>query len=243
MDHIDQAATRGPIGLRRTVAALLFALPLQGCGPDRTVTGTIPDPDYRVNHPIVLAESQNTIDIFPSAGSLSTNQAQRLADFASLYRQNGRGPAVVFYPAGGPSEAASRAALPRIRGTLQANGVRSVAFSAYPEPDGGLAAPVRVSFQGLKARVAGPCGQWPADLASGSSTEGMSNRPFWNFGCSYQNMIAAQVADPRDLVGPRGEHSADTTTRMRGIENVRKGTDPGTNWNVKNTNISTVGGG
>ena len=97
--------------------------------------------------------------------------------------------------------------------------------------------------RGIKAKVTDQCGQWPNDLASGSSIEGWDNKPYWNLGCSTQSMIAAQTADPRDLVEPRGEEVSDTQMRARGIEAVRAGADPNTSWHVQNSNIATVGGG
>jgi pilus assembly protein CpaD len=60
-------------------------------------------------------------------------------------------------------------------------------------------------------------------------------------GCSYQSMLAEQVADPRDLVSPRAEDPADTQMRSRPIESLRKGADPTTDWKTKNTSISSVG--
>jgi pilus assembly protein CpaD len=68
-----------------------------------------------------------------------------------------------------------------------------------------------------------------------------SNKPYWNFGCAYQTALAAQIADPRDLVAPQAETPADTAMRVRAIENLRKGEDPGTNWKLTNSSISQVG--
>ena len=90
--------------------------------------------------------------------------------------------------------------------------------------------------------MADQCGQWPSDLASASSIEGWENKPYWNFGCATQTMIAAQTSDPRDLVTPRGEEASDALMRARGIDTVRKGSDPNTAWTVKNSNIGGVGG-
>ncbi len=90
--------------------------------------------------------------------------------------------------------------------------------------------------------MADQCGQWPRDLSSASSVEGWDNKPYWNLGCATQTMIAAQTSDPRDLVTPRGEEPADTLIRARGIDSIRKGSDPNTNWAVRSTNISGVGG-
>ena len=99
-----------------------------------------------------------------------------------------------------------------------------------------------VSFLGLKAHVADQCDQWPRDLAIGSgAVADWSNKPYWNFGCAYQTALAAQVADPRDLVTPQAETPADTAMRVRSIESLRKGEDPGTNWKLTNSSINTVG--
>ena len=83
------------------------------------------------------------------------------------------------------------------------------------------------------AKVKGPCGEWPDDLASGGSLDGWQNTTYWNFGCANQATLAAQIADPRDLVEPRGETPGDVETRMRAIQKVRQGADPGTGWAAK----------
>ncbi len=130
-----------------------------------------------------------------------------------------------------------------LRQALFGAGARGrVIIAPYPAgPD--LVAPVRLSFLGLKAQVADRCGQWPRDIATGSgAVEDWSNKPYWNFGCAFQSAFAAQVADPRDLVAPQGETSADTLMRTRAIESLRKGEDPNTNWKVVNNEISKVGG-
>lgn len=54
-------------------------------------------------------------------------------------------------------------------------------------------------------------------------------------------MLAAQVADPRDIAAPQGETPADAAMRMRAINNVRKGADPTTTWTTKNSSIGSVG--
>ena len=79
------------------------------------------------------------------------------------------------------------------------------------------------------------------DLASGSSTDGWENKPYWNFGCANQQMLAAQASDPRDLVSPTAETPPDSQMRARGIQAVRTGKDPGTSWTTQNSNIGGVG--
>jgi pilus assembly protein CpaD len=114
-----------------------------------------------------------------------------------------------------------------------------VGFGAYLPPSDGAAPPVRVSFTGLKAVVPTQCGQWPEDLASGSSVEGWKNESYSNFGCATQSMIAAQVDDPRDFVEPRALGPSDVAMRTKAIEAVRNGQDPGTQW--KDTVLTPIG--
>jgi pilus assembly protein CpaD len=99
------------------------------------------------------------------------------------------------------------------------------------------AAPVRLSFQKLQAKVASKCGLWPQDLAGGSTAESWHNRPYHNLGCAYQTMIAAQVANPIDLVRPRAEGPMDVQRRTKDIEALRKGEDPSTKWNKDDAKI------
>jgi pilus assembly protein CpaD len=54
-------------------------------------------------------------------------------------------------------------------------------------------------------------------------------------------MIAAQTADPRDLLGPAAMTPPDSQMRSRAISAVRQGKDPGTVWKTQNSNIGAVG--
>ena len=229
-------------GRRLAAAALALALPAAGCVTDRVVpNSSVPLADYHARHPIVLAEARTTLDVFPSAGQgrLDRHTARQVLAFAEQYRDAGRGEVSVLVPRGA---GVSASVIADIRHVLALGGARGgVATGSYPVADPRLASPVRLSFAGLKANVADQCGQWPSDLASGSSIEGWENKPYWNLGCATQTMIAAQTSDPRDLVAPRGEEPADTELRERGIRSTRQGTDPGTSWNVQNSNIGGVG--
>ncbi|MFZ0730506.1 MAG: CpaD family pilus assembly protein [Methylovirgula sp.] len=230
--------------LRTFLLSFGIAVALGGCADiDRMSTSSMTTDDYRDRHPIVLAEQERRLDIFPSPEirGLDSHSAAQVAEFGTLYRNTGAGPINVFIPAL-QRGALAPATVAEIRRALAVGGaVAPLKISTYPVINRNLASPVRLSFVGLKAKVADPCGQWPSDLASGSSTQGWENKQYWNYGCSYQSMLAEQVADPRDLVGPRAEDPADTLMRSRAISEIRKGTDPGTDWKTKNSAISTVG--
>ncbi|HXW70951.1 MAG TPA: CpaD family pilus assembly protein [Methylocella sp.] len=218
-----------------------LCLVLAGCGgTDRMVVSSIPQDDAQIRHPIVLGEQTRTLEILvePVTGRFDGYSAAQLREYAGVYRAFGRGPITVMppiLPSGPPSTEPIRAALSRA-------GIRApVVVSPYSAgPD--FTAPVRLSFSGLKASVAGSCGEWPRDLAAGTNVvEDWSNKPYWNLGCAYQNAFAMQVADPRDLVTPQAEMPADTVVRVRKIEKVRLGIDPGTKWAVTGSAISAVG--
>jgi pilus assembly protein CpaD len=154
----------------------------------------------------------------------------------------GVGQITILAPAG-QRERSSRT-IDEIRRTLASTGLRGyIGVGVYPAADPMRASPVRLIFQGLKAVVRTPCGQWPTDLASGGSIEGWKNQAYPNFGCATQSVLAAQVADPRDLVQTRAIDPPDVAMRMRAIENVREGQDPGTSWKIQNTPIGQVGTG
>ena len=180
-----------------------------------------PDADFVHPHgrlscpsPIVLSESANWLDIFspPDRYGLDRRSYAQVVQYGKLYRYNGRArsslsspePAMEWQTAG----RSHRSAAPSPAGGAHA----PLQVTTYPVVNRDLASPIRLSFIGLKAKVADPCGQWPGDLASGSSLQGWQNKPYWNFGCSYQSIFAAQVADPRDLVGPRAEDPSDTVS-------------------------------
>lgn len=226
--------------------AILLTLPLGACGVNRAVPPPVVAMDYHDRHPVVLADAPHTIDVFPppTGSRLDSATASRIHDFVARYRRLGHGPISLLAPAGGPNAVVNRTGVDEVRRALAAGGVHgSIIVGSYPVADPSLAAPIRLTFQGIKAKVAGRCGEWPEDLASGSTLDGWQNTSHWNFGCANQATLAAQVADPRDLASPRGESEADIEMRMRSIGHVRKGEDPTTQWTNKASTISSVGGG
>lgn len=228
----------------RMAVVLAGAMMLAGCGVNRVVPNADMSADGQARHPILLSESDYTIDVFPSGatGRLDRHTTMQIQDFVKRYRTVGQGDITILLPRGGPAGAQAAYLGPELRATLERETARPVLMASYPVADPRLAAPVRVMFHGIRAKVAHRCGDWPSDLASGSSLRGWENAPYWNFGCSQQSMLAAQVDDPRDLVTPRGEQPTDTMFRTRAITNVRAGKDPGTDWKVKNSAIGQVGG-
>jgi pilus assembly protein CpaD len=217
------------------------AISLAGCGTDYISTSITPD-DYHERHPIVLAQSPTNLDVFPvGVGKLDPQSVEDIRVFAARYRSMGSGRMLILAPSVGGYGV--RANVDEVRRVLVSTGLSgAIGLGSYPVGDPSLASPIRLSFRGLKAEVTSHCGQWPRDLASGSSTETWKNESYWNFGCATQATLAAEVDDPRDFARARALGPADEEMRLRAIKNVREGADPGTNWNTKLTPIGQVGG-
>ena len=94
-----------------------------------------------------------------------------------------------------------------------------MAISSYTSQSAEVSAPVRVMYTAMKAQT-NKCGRWPDDLAETSE-----NKHYANFGCSYQNNLAAQIANPADLLGPRKMTEVDAEKRSVVIDEYRKAPD------------------
>ncbi|QEL24302.1 pilus assembly protein CpaD [Bosea sp. F3-2] len=229
--------------------ALVLSLLASGCagkGPNADPPAIAPI-DTRERHPIVLREAPRSLDVFVgrAGGALDSRQAEDVADFAQDYRRTGKGGLVAEVPTGARRERATQDTLSGIRAALARNGVPAHALSirSYPIQDPGLASPIRLSFASLQAAVPHQCGQWPTDLGISDFKFWTSNEPYWNLGCASQATLAAQVADPIDLVRARDEGRPDIVKRMVAIGKIREGKDPSTQYRQQTPQInSTVGG-
>jgi pilus assembly protein CpaD len=228
------------------ILVALLMVPLGACGVQRTLPPPVTPYDYHDRHPVVLSDAPQVLDVFPASfrGRIDNETQGRINEFVARYREFGHGQITMLTPVGSPAAAASASEARAVRRALAYAGIGgNIITGTYPVTDPKLAAPIRLSFQSLKAKVAGRCGEWPRDLASGASVDGWENQTYWNFGCASQATLSAQVADPRDLANPRGETPSDIELRMRNINKMRRGEEPSTAWRLKATDISQIGGG
>lgn len=223
------AATR----LRRKAGlalAMLTGLALAACSQDRVVqTGSIYPYDYRDRHPIVLSEQPHHLDIFVRGARLDDRQKDDIGTFAELYVNEGRGRITVQIPSNvGGAERTFEA----VRHVLAEAGVPAQALSRshYEPRQQGLAAPIRLTFHKMKATVDSRCGLWSQDLGVSDPGFNMRNEPYWNHGCATQSNMAAQIADPVDLVRGRSAGAIDTARRTAAVRNLRQGNDPSTTY-------------
>lgn len=226
---------------RVTSAAALTAMTalaglLGACRSERVVaTGSINPLDYRARHPIVLTDNQRSLDVFVTGtGHLDPRQTADVDAFVLEYRRYGRGILVLDLPRGvspaiGAGVERTAAAIRRLasEGGVPA---RQIVVENYAVANPALSAPLRMSFQRMVAKVGSQCGTWPHDLGVSDPVINNGNGPYWNLGCATQSNVAAQIADPVDLVRGRPEGPVDAVRRTGDIVKVRDGKDPSTQW-------------
>ena len=206
---------------RRAAAALAGLCLLAGCADRNSiVVGSVPD-DYRTRHPIVVGEAEEAIEIpvVSTETRLTRTARDRVRDFAGRFRSARASTIRMLLPVGAANSAAAEAASRDVVAVLRRAGIAGerILVQPYAPGEGGDFAPIRLVYATLAARTA-PCGHWPEDL--GETTE---NRNYYNFGCASQQNLAAQVADPRDLLGPRGLDPVDAEQRTNMLDRYRQG--------------------
>ena len=226
-------APRTASGSRPVVVQLLtvslLALALAGCKtlddePGAHVAGwTIIDPTQR--HPIMVSQQPSTLNVRVARGSQGLAPAQKgqVASFLERYRTSdaGNSKLVIAVPSGTPNESAAVRAVGDIRQLITAYGFSEANVVIEPYRDRDAGAPVRLSY--LRYVAEGPeCGRWTSNLA-----EELRNLPYPNFGCAQQRNLAAQIANPADLLGPRTVDPADAERRAVVFDRYRQGRPTG----------------
>ena len=209
---------------RGLLAAMVLSTALSGCMGSKDVTSSIPA-DYRQRHPIALVQANDTLDVFVgrSNGGLDLRQREDVQQFAREYMQNGQGPLIAYLPTGGQTPGV-HSGLTHIRQTLAGGGASGRLQIAHYTPVAGASAPIKLVFAKLTAQTASPCGYEGDEIVPTRLSANSTNQSAYNFGCTYQKNLAAQIADPRDLVRPRQEGPVDVTKRLAGIDRIRKDT-------------------
>lgn len=146
---------------------------------------------------------------------LSANQGQALRDIAQRFSAEGAPVLRIEAPSGNDPVAGELAW--RIRGELEAHGLSpyQIQVVTYLAPD--PRAPVLVGFDTVRAIVP-QCGTAWTNLARTGANAGQSN-----FGCAVHANLAAQIANPRDIVQPRAMTPVDAGRRAVIFDNYRQG--------------------
>jgi len=210
--------------LASAAALIAVAATLASCAarPDRQTTSGIPD-DYRTRHPITLAEVQHNLDVPIGTGEhrLTSGTRDLIRGFVQDYAALSSGTMLIAAPTQSANAGTAQALKADVRKVLINAGVKPsrIVMTAYDPSDATASAPIRLSFVAVTA-ITGECGQWPTDLFGPSI---MDNTNWENFGCASQQNLAAQIASPADLVGPRGTSPIDAQRRAEVIRVYREG--------------------
>ena len=185
-------------------AASLAAVLLAGSCAAPTNDGTVFADGLR-NHPITVAPHYQSIHLAfsDSSAGLSPEDGTQFAGFVEQYLSRGDGAISISAPRG-PN---SSAAIAYFGDKLSHMGVPRARILVGTHDAGSGDGRVEIGYIVYGART-DTCGNWSVD-----AEDTASNLPLPDFGCSVQHNIAAMVAEPRDLVAPRGLDAGDATRR------------------------------
>ncbi len=146
---------------------------------------------------------------------LSSNQHAALRGLAARYGASGAGHVRIESPAGDDPVAVQQAYA--VRTALQAAGIPEdrIQMAAYAAPD--PRAPVLAGFETIRTSI--------PDCAAEARNMGTrySNQSSGGFGCAITANMAAQIADPRDILGARPMTPADSGRAAVVFDNYRRG--------------------
>ncbi len=188
-------------GLKSALFVAAAALTLGACKHDDyngEVAGwTLIDGSQR--HPILVSQEPEILNISVSSNArgLTPQQRARVIAFAQRSRASdaGNSKMVLSVPTGGANEIPSMYAVQDIRQLLTDVGFKKSSISI--EASYNERGPIQISY--LRYVAQGPdCGDWSKNLSHDPQ-----NLPYPNFGCANQRNLAAMVANPADLLGPR----------------------------------------
>lgn len=196
-----------PVLTRLTLAAAALALgACASSAPARVAGPGAPTVLDTWSSRVQVVAQPDEIRLAPHPTGLSGNQARALADLHARWSLAEGGMITVAAPTGTQGQGAYRVGADA-RAFLVAQGapsdrVRLVGYDAAGAPD----APVIVGFDRYVA-LTPRCGGWtPLNRSA-------SNRPYSNFGCAVSANMAAQAANPEDLLRARPLDPADTGRR------------------------------
>lgn len=235
------ASYRRTLPRRLVLLALAVASAgLAGCTHQRHAQRADMPVEVERRHPIMLSRATQTatVEVGTHRRGVTGIQQADVAGFARAYRADGEGAIALNVPSGMPNETNAVAAAREIRTILEENGVppNAIVHRPYRAASGVAAPPVVISYTRLRAAVPHRCG-----VTTDIDTDG-ETRAWENFGCAAQQNIAAMVANPNDLQGPRPMDRPHAQRRYQVLDNYGRGQDPTTQYRNENAGaVSSVG--
>ncbi|GLS01664.1 pilus assembly protein CpaD [Brevundimonas denitrificans] len=203
--------------MKRALASAVFVLAAglaaSGC---TSVTGATDAPMTPLSrYSLQVEPGLDRIALAVHDQGLSSNQHAALRGLAARYGASGSGHVRIESPSGDDPVAVQQAYA--VRSVLQAAGIPEdrIQMAAYAAPD--PRAPVLAGFETLRASI--------PDCAAEARNMGtrLSNQSSGGFGCAINANMAAQIADPRDILGARPMTPADSGRAAVVFDNYRRG--------------------
>ena len=194
-------------------SAVLLTAPLVACG-GAAGSGPVPlTPTSRFA--LQIEPGLDRVAFAVHETGLSENQTLALGDMVNRFASEGAPMLTVEAPSG--DDPVSSDIAWRIKGALEAQGVPpyQVRVVTYIAPD--PRAPVLVGFDTVRAAVP-QCGTNWTNLGRTGANAGYAN-----FGCAVNANLAAQIADPRDIVSPRAMQPGSAARRAVVFDKYRLG--------------------
>jgi pilus assembly protein CpaD len=168
------------------------------------------------NHPISVEPDYKSMRLYyaPADAGIQPGDQARFSSFVASYEAHGNGSIAVSAPTGVNSQAMIAFFAQRINDL----GVPKdhIVVATHDAPDGDMR--VEVNYVSYQART-GACGQdWSENLAVSGD-----NETWHNLGCAVQRNVAAQIADPRDLIAPQGMDPSNGAHKTLVITNYEAG--------------------
>jgi pilus assembly protein CpaD len=220
-DKISSSAKRAKalrVGLLGTAM-----LALSACSSMHSATGTY-DPrfmNYDQRHALSLQQQEATLPLLVGANAVGLTSGDRtaLSGFMQSYASQGEGALRIRVPQGSQNAHAATNSLSDIHDVVSRSGGNpsAVHVEHYQVGSPNAHAPIIVVYDRLEA-VTNPCGTW-ADPFNPPGEQS----DYYNFGCASQANLGAALADPRDLVRPRGVGHPDAGRRAEVLAAYRRG--------------------
>jgi pilus assembly protein CpaD len=202
--------------MRQSVAALMVlaaTLALSACASANRSAELATTPTELWTDKVKIDKQPDNLLLGVHPDGLSPNQAAAVAGFVDQWRQVEGGEITVQVPVG-----ASPRMVAGVQAALAAQGapIGSIVLASY-DAASAAAAPIIVAYDRYTVETP-KCGtNWE------SLTRTRNNEAFGNFGCAVTANIAAQVANPEDLLHPRAMTPVDAQRRATVLGKYRGG--------------------
>jgi pilus assembly protein CpaD len=214
--------------------ALVAAL-AAGCSTTGTSNVNLADHDFTLRHPIMISEEPEVLDIpvGMNGPALSREIETAIRNFVAGYREDGTGAITIQTPTGSANQMAAGSTGHAVHYALVRAGVphSRIEVTPYYVGNHAKAATLRLSYLRVKA-VTPSCGVWPE-----TSTAGISNAQYYNYGCATQSNLAAMVANPADLILPQPMQPSNGARRAKVLGDYAQGVDTKSTTTLIDTSV------